>query len=187
MTITQQQYEDAARAVLLALRERRGTSNRRLHVDRYKKHAAPVLGVSAVYPKRWAEVLDAGRRLGLFKIDRKTLQKPFLVDLGVDIRPSSYTAAQANPAPAPAIVDDVHDEDTSDDPTVDAGVAVSDPVEQSAAVEHTHGIVMIRRVSGSWLPVSQPRKITDQRLQEDYKRWAVHSDVVIAYYTEPAR
>lgn len=188
MKITQQHYDAAARAVLVALRQRRATSNRRLHVDRYKKHAAPLLGMSAVYPGRWAEVLDAGRRLGLFKIDRNTLSKPFLVDLGAKVRPSSYTPAESHTDPAPAVsqpepVEDIHDEDTSDDPTVTEPALLAEPTSS----EHTHGIVMMRRVSGSWLPVGEPRKANDERLREECKRWSVHSVAVIAYYTEPAR
>lgn len=178
MKITQQHYDDAARAVLVAVRQRRATSNRRLHVDRYKKHAAPVLGMSSVYPGRWAEVLDAGRRLGLFKIDSKTLSKPFFVDLGSEVRPSSYTPPGSHTDPAPVLV-----EDTDDEPTVTEPARLSEPTSS----EHTHGIVMMRRVSGSWLPVGEPRKANDERLREECKRWSVHSIAVIAYYTEPAR
>ena len=69
MKITQEQYDEAARAVILAVRARRATSNRRLHTDRYKKVAAKVLGITAVYPARWAQIIQAGHRLGLFGVD----------------------------------------------------------------------------------------------------------------------
>lgn len=192
MKITQQQYDDAARAVLIALRQRRATTNRRLHVDRYKKHAAPVLGMSSVYPGRWAEVLDAGRRLGLFKIDRNTLSKPVFVDLGAEVRPSSYTPAESHtdpapalsqPEPVPVVVEDTDDEDTSDDPTVTEAARVQAPT----STEHTHGIVLVRGVSGGWLAIGEERKIGDERLDEEFARWSVHSETVIAFFTEPAR
>lgn len=94
--MTPEQYENAARAVHVALQERNATSNRRLHIDRYKSHAAKVLDIKSVYPGRWAEVIDAGERLRLFKVDRETLQKPIFVDL----KPRTT------------------DEDTEDEPTV---------------------------------------------------------------------
>ncbi len=187
MKITQEQYDDAARAVLVALRQRRATSNRRLHVDRYKKHAAPILGIASVYPARWAEVLDAGRRLGLFKVDRKTLKKPFFVDLGADLRPSSYTATQSNPAPAPAIVDDVYDEDTSDDPTVSA--AASERI--SNVNSPTHVVIMYRkktqdRLLGMWQH-DRVMPINSEKLKKRLDRWSRFDDlqVVVGYMTIP--
>ena len=98
------QYEDAARAVHAALRAR--TKGRRLHIDRYKRHAAEVLQLSAVYPARWNEVIEAGRRMGLFRVDRETLSKPIFVDLC------------KGTAPAP-VEESTFDEDTSDEPTVE--------------------------------------------------------------------
>ena len=102
--MTPEQYENAARAVHAALQAR--TSGRRLHIDRYKKHAARVLNMRAVYPARWDEVIAAGRRLGLFKVDRNTLKKPIFVNLC------------KGTAPAP-VEESTFDEDTSDEPTVE--------------------------------------------------------------------
>lgn len=106
MKFTQEQYDEAARAVILAVRARRATSNRRLHTDRYKKVAAKVLGITAVYPARWAQIIQAGHRLGLFGVDSDTLSKPFFIDHG------------GRPAPAPvAPAEDTGDEDTGDEDT----------------------------------------------------------------------
>ena len=194
MKITQKQYDDAARAVLIALRQRRATTNRRLHVDRYKKHAAPVLGISSVYPGRWAEVLDAGRRLGLFKIDRNTLSKPFLVDLGAEVRPCSYTPAESHtdpapavsqPEPVPVVVEDTDDEDTSDDPTVTEAARVQAPT----STEHTHAAIMYRdRSLGAWF-TDGVFEIDSVKLRKRYHRWARISnyDVALAYMTPTAR
>lgn len=74
MKITPEQYERAAKAVRDAVIQKTG---RRLHIDRYKKDAAQVLGIKAVYPGRWREVIEAGERLGYFKVDRTTLRHPF--------------------------------------------------------------------------------------------------------------
>ena len=154
--MTPDQYENAARAVHAALQAR--TTGRRLHIDRFKKHAAAALGMRAVYPARWAEVIDAGRRLGLFKVDRKTLKKPFFVDLKPHTTPEH-----------------TFDEDTSDDPTVEhAGQIASPPVKmvhrRPPAKVPNRMIVLVRYPKGhhrhepsggGWQTVGKPVTITD--------------------------
>ena len=107
--ITIEQYDNAARAVVIALRE---TTGRRRHMRRYKAAAAPALGIKSIYPSRWAEVLAAGLRLGLFRVDRETLKHPILVDLGGPVDAGCITEYTSD--------EDPDDEDTSDDPTVES-------------------------------------------------------------------
>lgn len=118
--MTPQQYEQAARAVHEALSTRRQAGGRRLHADNYKRHAAKALGIRSVYAGRWAEVLDAASRLGLFKLDRNTLSFPILVLQ----EPSRVQPPEPSQEPAQALPearDHVHlVEDTSDEPTVEA-------------------------------------------------------------------
>ena len=108
-------YEAAAVAVHAALLNETG---RRKHAKNYKKHAAKVLGLRSIYPARWEEVLEAGRFLGLFTVDTVTLRHPFLV-LG-----SGHEAARADLSSYHGGIqpEDVLDEDTSDDPTVETQV-----------------------------------------------------------------
>ena len=174
--MTPEQYENAARAVHAALQAR--TSGRRLHIDRYKKHAARVLNMRAVYPARWDEVIAAGRRLGLFKVDRNTLKKPIFVNLC------------KGTAPAP-VEESTFDEDTSDEPTV------QNDTQPAQAGQHTHAIMLIRYPKGhsrhgpsggAWHTVGEaaPAARADHRLDRNTWR-SKGADAVIAYFSPGAK
>ena len=202
--MTQDQYDDAARAVHAALQERNATSNRRLHVDRYKPHAARVLNMRAVYPARWAEVIAAGARLRLFKVDRKTLKKPFFVAL------KPRTTAKETPERVRldlglaghsgesltfktyglrSVSDDTFDEDTSDDPTVEHARQVEPP-----PATGKRGIVLVRYPKshyrhepsgGKWLTIGNPLQANDTRLEATASIWRLKgAQAVIAYFTK---
>lgn len=118
--MTPEQYEQAAQAVHQALSTRRQAGGRRLHADNYKRHAAKALGLRSVYAGRWAEVLDAASRLGLFKLDRKTLSFPILVLQ----QPGKVQPPAPRQEPSQSLPEAKKHvrlvEDTSDDPTVEA-------------------------------------------------------------------
>ena len=101
--LTDKDYQNAARAVIIAVREHRSdpsTSNRRKHVKQYKRHAAKALGMASVYPARWDQVLKQGERAGYFKVDTHSLSKPVFVDLH---HPRTMDDQEEPPTPEPVI------------------------------------------------------------------------------------
>ena len=180
--LTDKDYRNAARAVIIAVREHRNdpnTSNRRKHVKQYKRHAAKALGMASVYPARWDQVLKQGERAGYFKVDTHSLSKPVFVDL-VPPRTMDDDEDAATPEPVlhSEVVEATEDEDTSDDPTV-----------QHTQQAHTHGAILYRQKVPSDAPwfTDGVFQVDSPRLSKRYKRWNNNSayDAVISYFTPP--